>query len=164
MVVTHTEDAVAREAAWLRTANDGLPALLATAGGPWDNVQAYRPRTPYDERRSVFVLRHRITQKRFATQRVMHTYPFRLILWWPILAATGSAEEEEAAFDVAVDLLLQRILGPLGDKTHGGRFLSVGEAPALADVDYTDPEQTIPVLGGLRAEVTYSADDREINA
>jgi hypothetical protein len=59
--------------------------------------------------------------------------------------------------------LLQRILGPLGDKTHGGRFLSVAEGPGLVDVDYTDPDATIE-LGVLRAEVTYSADDREINA
>lgn len=164
MVATNTDTAVTREAAWLTTTGDGLPALLASAGGPWDTVQPYYPRTPYQEKRTIYVLRHRIAQNRFAAQRVMHTYPFRLILWWPILDATGSAENEQQAFDTAIDLLLQRILGPLGDKTHGGRFLSVVEDPRIADVDYTDPEQTIPALGGLRAEVTYSGDDPEINA
>lgn len=164
MVATLTADAVARETAWLVASGDGLPALLATAGGPWDTVQAYYPRTPYEQRRSIYVLRHRVEQKRFAAQRVMHTYPFRLILWWPILALDGSAEEEQQAFDNAIDLLLQRILGPLGDKTHGGRFLSVAEDPKISDVDFTDPEQTIPAMGGFRAEVTYSADDREVNA
>lgn len=163
MVATNTDTAVTRETAWLTTSGDGLPALQATAGGPWDNVQAYYSRTPYGEQRTIYVLRHRTQQKRFANQRTMHTYPFRLILWWPLLALDGSAEEEQAAFDVAIDMLLQRILGPLGNKTHGGRFLSVAEGPALVDVDYTDPETTIP-LGGLRAEVTYSADDVEINA
>jgi hypothetical protein len=36
-------DAVAREAAWLVTSGDGLPALLKTAGGRWDVVQGYWP-------------------------------------------------------------------------------------------------------------------------
>lgn len=167
MVATNTDTAVTREADWLTASGDGLPALLADAGGPWDLVQAYYPRTPYEQKRSIYVLRHRIEQKRFAAQRVMNTYPFRLILWWPIQALDGSAEEEQQAFDTAVDLLLQRILGygpPGFDKTHGGRFLSVGENPRLVDVDFTDPEQTIPTLGGLRAEVTYSADGHEVNA
>ena len=123
MVATNTQTAVTREAAWLKTTGDGLPALEKAARGPWDNIQAYYPRTPYGEQRSVYVLRHRIQQKRFANVRTMHTYPFRLILWWPLLSLDGSAEEEQQAFDVAIDLLLQRILGPLGDKTHGGRFL-----------------------------------------
>lgn len=163
MVATNTQDAVARETAWLLTTGDGLPALKAPVG-PWDNIQAYYPRTPYLEQRSVYVLRHQIQQRRFGAQRVMHTYPFRLILWWPLQNAIGSAEEEQQAFDDAIDLALQRILGPLGDKTHGGRFLSVGEGADLLSVDYTDPEQTIPTMGGLRAEITYAADDVEINA
>ena len=41
-----TADAVDREAAWLATSGDGLPALLVTAGGPFGVVQAYWPRTP----------------------------------------------------------------------------------------------------------------------
>jgi hypothetical protein len=168
MVATNTDTAVTRETAWLNTAGDGLPALTEPNGGPWDTITAYYPRTPYQERRTIYVLRHRILQKRFAAQRVMHTYPFRLILWWPLLDREGSAEADAQLLDSAIDLLIQRILGPLGDKTHGGRFLSTGEAAlgdtgSRVDVDFTDPEQSI-LLGGLRAEVTYSADDREINA
>jgi len=164
MVATGTADAVARETAYLTTVGDGLPALLATAGGPWDTVQAYYPRTPYEMRRCIYVLRHRIQQRRWGAQRVAHQYPFRLICWWPILDATGSAEVEQQAFDNALDLVLQRVLGPLGNKTHGGRFLSVGENPSTVDVDFTDPEHSVPTLGGFRAEVTYSADDPELNA
>jgi hypothetical protein len=166
MVATLTADAVDREAAWLNTTGDGLPALQKSAGGPWDNVQAYYTRTPYGEQRTIYVLRNRIQQRRFAAQRIMHTHPFRLILWWPLLDQAGSAEADARAFDVAIDVLLQRILGPLGDKTHGGRFLSVGENAAsqgAVDVEMLEPEQTIP-LGGFSAHVTYSADDREINA
>jgi hypothetical protein len=164
VVATGTADAVDREAGWLSTAGDGLPALLASAGGPFDEILAYYPRTPYDERRSIYVLRHRIQQRRWGAQRVAHQYPFRLILWWPILAVDGNAEGEQRAFDAAIDLLLQRLLGPLGNKTHGGRFLSVGENPSTVDVDFTDPEHTIAALNGLRVEVTYSADDPELNA
>lgn len=159
-----TSDAVTREAAWLNSTGDGLPTLPRLLGGPWDNVQAYYPRTPYAEQRSVYVLRARIAQPRFGGQRIMTNHQFRLILWWPLLDASGEAEAEQQAFDNAIDLLLQRVTGPLGDKTHGGRFLSVAENPRTLDVDCTDPEQTLPTLGGLRAEVTYAADDPEINA
>jgi hypothetical protein len=169
MVALNTETAVTRETAWLNTAGDGLPALTEPNGGPWDTITAYYPRTPYQERRTIYVMRHKIQQKRFGAQRVLHTYPFRLILWWPLLDREGSAEADAQLFDDAIDLLLQRILGPLGDKTHGGRFLSTGEgalgdgSASRVDVDYTDPEQTL-LLGGLRAEVSYSADDIEVNA
>jgi hypothetical protein len=169
VVALNTDTAVTRETTWLNVpGNDGLPALVKTAGGPWDTITAYYPRVPYEERRTIYVLRHRIQQKRFGGQRVLHTYPFRLILWWPLLDEGGSLENEAQAFDSAIELLLERILGPLGDKTHGGAFLSTGEGAlgdtgSRVDVDYTDIEQTIR-LGGLRAEVTYSADDREVNA
>ena len=163
MVATLTADAVERELAWLQVpGTDGLPALLVDNGGPWDTITRY-PRTPYENRRTIYVMRHRIKQRRFAAQRVMHTYPFRLILWWPLLRSDGELELEAQDFDAAIDKLLQRILGPLGDKTHGGRFLSVGEDAETVDVDYTDIESTAP-MGGLRAEVSYTADDVEINA
>jgi hypothetical protein len=160
-----TADAVARETAWLNTTvDDGLPILVADGGGPFDTIGGYYPRTPYEERRTIYVLLHQIQHQRFGARRVLNRYPFRLILWWPILAADGSAETEAQAFDSGIDLLLQRIEGPMGDKTHGGRFLSAAQLEGTSiSVDYTDPEQTLQ-LGGLRAEVTYTADDIEINA
>lgn len=162
MVATLTADAVDRETAWLTTSGDGLPALLATAGGLWDNVQAYFPRDSYSQQRTIYVLRHRVQQKRIGAQRVMATYPFRLILYWPLLDGEGSAESDQRLFDVALDQVLQRVLGPLGDKTHGGRFLSVAESGTV-EIDYDNVEQTIP-HGYLRAELAYTADDQEINA
>lgn len=157
-----TADAVDRETAWLQTSGDSLPALVKTAGGPFDNVQAYFPRTPSMEERSLYVLRRRINHPRTANVRLMPQFPFHLIVWWPILDGTGEAEADQRALDFAVDLVLARIAGPLLDKTHGGRFLSVAENPRVVDVEFADPELTIP-SGFLRADVTYSADDLETN-
>ncbi len=157
-----TADAVARETAWLQASGDGLPALLAAAGGPFDNIQAYYPRIPSMEQYSLYVLRRRIGQPRFGAQRLMSNYAFHLQVWWPLLSADGQAETDQQALDNAVELVLQRVTGLLGNKTHGGRFLSVAENPRTVDVDFSSPEQTIP-LGYLHAEITYAADDPEIN-
>lgn len=51
-----TADAVDRETAWLQTVGDSLPALLSTAGGPFDNVQGYYPRTPSMEQKTLYVM------------------------------------------------------------------------------------------------------------
>lgn len=156
-----TADAVARETAWLTTAGDGLPALVASAGGPFDVVQAYAPRVTFEEKRTIYVLRRHLSQTRFAGQRLMARHHLRLLCWWPVLDVTGSAENEQAAFDAAIDLLYQRITGPLGNKTHGGRFLSVAEDGQAIECEMADPEQTIPESGALHAVVTYTADDPE---
>lgn len=157
------EDAVDREAAWLTTSGDGLPDLLADVGGPWDNIQAYWSRTPATRQKSVYVLRRTIRDQRTANIRRTPTYEFLLKIVWPISTSTGAAEKEQRALDAAVGLLLKRIDGPLMDKTHGGRFLSVAENPRYVDVTFLDPEQTLSQVAALRAEVMYSADDFEIN-
>lgn len=158
-----TADAVDREVAWLTTSGDGLPALVATEGGPWDVVQAYWPRTLGTQRHGVYVLRRQLHDERSANIRQMPRYEFRLKLVWPLTTSSGSAEQEQRAFDQAVDLLLKRIAGTLLDKTHGGRFLSVAENPRYVDVDFQDPEETIAREKSLRCEVVYYADDIEIN-
>lgn len=161
-----TADACAREAAWLQTAGDGLPSLLSDDGGPWDVIQAYWPRTQQTRQTGIYVMRRRLQTTRWSNQRRMPHYAFRLRLWWPIGATTTGTpllEDEQAALDSAVDLLLQRLEGTVGDKTHGGRFMSVGEAPegTSFDVDFDDPEQTVPASGALSATATYMADDRD---
>lgn len=157
-----TADAVTRETAWLQTSGDGLPALLATAGGPFDNVQAYFPRTPPMEQRSLFVMRQRINQPRVANVRLRSQYPFLLRIWWPLLSADGSAEEEQQALDNAIELVLERVSGPEFDKTHGGRFLSVAENPRTVSVVFHDPMVTLMQRNTLICDITYSADDLEI--
>lgn len=157
-----TGDAVDRETAWLTTANDGLPNLLTANGGPWASIQAYQPRTPGRRSTYVIVLRRQIHEKRFANVRRMPTYEFVLKLIWPLSSGQGRAEDDQRAFDDAIDKLLTRIGGFTGDKSHGGRFLSVAENPEYVNVRFTDPVETMPPEAEFRAEITYFADDTEI--
>lgn len=166
-----TSDAVAREAAWLATSGDTLPALLTSAGGPFEVVQGYWPGAKLRTNATgIYVMRSRLILPRFGGARIMPGYQFDLRLIWPVRATTaGIAETEQAAFDAALDLLLQRIDGLPLDKSHGGRFLSAGEGfegtavqGLYPVVTYQDPEVTIPASKTLRAQVAYPANDREI--
>ena len=156
-------EAVEREAAWLSTAGDGLPALLKKFSGPFDNIQAYYSRTPRTQQRSIYVTRADLADNRTGGQRVMLTHDLVLKVVWPMLSGTGSGETEQRALDAAVKLIIQRIRGPVGDKTHGGRFLSVAEHPRSVRVTFEDPEVTLPGDKVLRCTFSYSADDFEVN-
>lgn len=156
--------AVVREAAWLAAYNpsDGLPGLLCGAGGPFDVVQPYWPRTPHVRKNSLYVLRRTIQSGRTANVRTMNRYQFTLRIVWPQSSRTGSAEPVQQALDDAVELVLQRVGGLFMDKTHGGRFLSVAENPPQSDVIFADPEASVTGQNPeLRAEITYWADDFE---
>lgn len=166
--MTGIADAVDREAGWLAAYNptDGLPALLADLGGPWQIVQAYWPRTPATQQTGIYVTRTSIDDERVGNIRIRPTYMFRLKLVWPVRAtAAGLAEQEQQSLDAAVALLVQRIRGLPFDKTHGGAFLSAGEVPRMpgVHVEFDDPEITIDQLKALRATVVYPADDFEVN-
>lgn len=163
-----TSDAIAREVAWLNSFGDGLPAL-ADPNGPWGIIQSYEPRVAAKRKSGVYVSRPEFTIRRFANVRTIANYKFKLKLIWPLTSGAGSAESDQQAFDIAIDLLLQRIMGqpainsnvPL-DKTHGGRFLSVAENPDYITVNQLDPDMTIQSSAGFLAEIFYSADDNEI--
>jgi hypothetical protein len=165
--VSDTSTAVAREVAWLNTTiADGLPVLPSSAGGPWQVIQGYWARTPATQKTSIFVLRSEIQDVRFSNIRIMPGYEFTLKLVWPIRTnQTPLAETEQQNLDSAVELLLRRIRGPIGDKTHGGAFLSVGEAPRNPGVHvvFADPEHTIAAEKALTCEVSYHADDFDFN-
>jgi hypothetical protein len=92
----------------------------------------------------------------------MAKYEFLLRLVWPLNSGSGNAENDQQAFDNAIDLVLQRIGGFTGDKSHGGRFLSVGEDPDEVDIAFDPPWQTVTADAVFRAEITYWADDFEI--
>lgn len=163
-------DAVDREAAWLASysAADGLPGLLRAFGGPFDVVQARRPRTPPKRRRCLFVLRRTIVVERFGFNRKINHYGFELQIEWPQTSPSGQAESVQADLDAAVELVIQRINGPLTippngtlDKTHGARFMSVAENPATISVVFADPEQTLQANADLTCSITYQADDKD---
>jgi hypothetical protein len=166
-----TADACAREASWLQTSGDSLPSLLAVNGGPWKVIQAYwqgaqtRTQAP-----AIYVTRGKAEQIRVGNQRIRPRYPMRLELCWPVLTinpgSSSIAATEQQNLDDAIELLRQRVTGPLGDKTHGGRFLSAAEvkgAPGI-DVTFEPASLTIRASKEIRAAMTYSIDDFEINA
>lgn len=160
-------DAVAREVAWLTTTGDALPALLAPTG-PWSVIQAYKSRTPSTRLSGIYLRRPSYVEERWSNQRKLVRYTFLADLVWPIGSTTTGVqlwEAEQAALDVAVDLLVQRIRGTLFDHTHGGRFLSSAEAPEPAQirVSFTDPDQTANASPAtLLASVQWSADEEII--
>jgi len=157
--IATTATAVKREAAWLKTSGDGLPGLLESAGGPFDIVQAYLQRTP-PEVRSLYVLRSRLVSTHFAAVRRMPKYRFLLRVVWPIRDPQGEAEDDQQLLDDAVELVLARITGFTHDKTHGGRFLSVGETDEPTVV-FADPARTMYDFNALTCDITYGADDYE---
>lgn len=172
MPFTTTADAVQREADWLSTANDGLPNLLVAAGGRWDFVNAYWRRTPPQRSRVVWVNKGHMTIRRHAHVRKIIAYHFELELWWPMANQTGSAETDQAEFDLAINDVVMRVSGfgytpsTVADKTHGGRFLSVAETEFSGDsIEVATPPSiaTLPVGVGFQATVTYAADDYEFN-
>ena len=160
-----TATAVARETAWLRTSGDGLPALLVSAGGPWQIVQGFWPGAKLrTQLPGIYVLASPCDDLRVSNQRIRPQYAFELRLNWPILRTQAPVAETEAQnLANAADLLIQRIRGLVGDKTHGGRFLSVAENPRRVTRTDADPEMTIPGQKALRSIVTYRADDLELN-
>ena len=157
--VATTANAVKRETAWLQTVGDGLPALLEPNGGPFDVVQAYLPRVPA-EQRALYVMRQRLASTHFAAVRRMAKHRFLLRIVWPMRDAQGEAEDDQQALDDAVELVLARVTGFVHDKTHGSRFLSVGEVeePSVA---FADPARTLVEYAALSCDITYGADDYE---
>jgi hypothetical protein len=154
-------DAVDREAAWL-TQVDTLPALPAESGGPFRVVQAYMPRTPETRVPALYVTRSEIDDDRESNVRLVPKYDFVLRINWPVDLGSGQGEASQRNLDAAVQLVLQRIRGLPGDKSHGGRFQSVGENPRRVRVVYDDPEKGL-ADAALTARILYSADELEIN-
>jgi hypothetical protein len=166
-----TGDVCAREASWLNTVDGVLPSLPSGAGGPWNVIEAYfqgaQTRT---QATAIYIMRGAVQQIRVASQRVRPRYPVKLELHWPVrVISPGSssiAATEQQNFDDAIELLRQRVTGPLGDKSHGGRFLSAAETArgqVAIDVQYEKPAETIPQAKELRAVMAYYVDDFEIN-
>lgn len=160
-----TADAVTREAAWLASYNaaDGMPALHVDQGGPFAVVQPYRRRTPPARSNQLYVTRTGIRVERFGFNRLIAHYQFTLRIYWPLSSRAGDAESVQQNLDDAVDLVLQRITGPLAlpmDKTHGARFMSVAEDPCVIDVQFP-PVSTVEPNPVLEALITYAADDKD---
>jgi len=167
-----TATAVARETAWLNTTSgDSLPFLPSTAGGPWLIIAAYtNAAATRTQQAAIYVTREPGWKNiRPANQRTRPRYEMRLDIRWPVLRSSpGSssiAAETQADLDAAVELLRQRVAGPLGDKSHGGRFLSAAVAPSGGQPDITWAQEpadaTILAAKEIRGVMTYTIDDYE---
>jgi hypothetical protein len=154
------DNACDREAAWLAQV-DTLPSLLSVNGGPFKIVQSYLNRTPETRVPALYVTRSEIDDDRESNQRIVPRYDFVLRINWPVDLGSGMGEASQRSLDVAIKLVLQRIRGLVGDKSHGGRFLSVGENPRRVRVLYDDPEKGLED-SLLTARILYSADELEI--
>lgn len=169
-----SSDAVAREAAWLQVTGDGLPSLSAGYGGPWQVIAPYtQAAATRTQQAAIYVTREPGFEViRVANQRTRNRYRMKLQLHWPVRvtspgSSTSIAAAEQQAFDDAIELLRQRVAGPLGDKSHGGRFLSAAIAAAKGQPDITvtleKAEQTIRASKELRACMSYLVDDFEVS-
>jgi hypothetical protein len=166
-----TADACDRESAFLNLTTDGLPVLLASAGGKWDLIQAYVPRTPAARKNQIWVTRSDFILERTANQRSMPTYAIELRLLWTLSSGIGSGEADQRAFDVAINDVVMRVRGtPPGfaggigmDKTHGGAFLSAAENPSRVIVHYTPADMTVVNGAFFEARITYAVDDFDFN-
>lgn len=171
-VAADTATAAAREAAWLCVTGDSLPSLLSEDGGPWDVIQAYWPGAHFaKDKRGIYVDARPMDDPRVSNARIRPRYTLVLTLMWSLKgqgatpgasAKSQLAETEQQNLDNAAALLIERIRGFVGDKTHGGRFLSVAENPRTVTYAKQDPETTV-AQRELRAVVTYKADDYEVN-
>ena len=156
-----TADVVSRETDWLNTSGDGLPALNASAGGPFGVVSGYWPRTPATMKTSLYVTRTQIAEERTAHIRIMARHRMVLHALWPLNNSGGSAEVDQQNLDDAIEQVLARIRGFPHDHSHGGRFLSAGENPGMVTVAFTPASETV-ALGFFKATVTYAVDDFEL--
>jgi hypothetical protein len=160
-----SQSAEMREAAWLSQSGDSLPSLLTANGGPFELVEAFDPVAARPKmKNTLYVMALHVADQRVSNMRIRPQYEITLDISWPA-RKPGTPLAETAMQDMknAVDLVLQRVRGLVGDKTHGGRFLSVAEVPAMASVAYSDPAATIPGGGYVGATVSYRCDDFEIN-
>jgi hypothetical protein len=168
-----SDTAVAREAVWLQTSGDSLPSLLVSDGGPWQLIDAYsNAAATRTGLKAIYVTREPGFESiRAANQRVRFRYRMKLELHWPVTRTSPGnssiAAESQADFDAAIELLRQRVAGPLGDKSHGGRFLSAGVAHSGGQPDITvTPEVADATIRGgkeLVASLTYLIDDYEVS-
>lgn len=140
------------------------PNLLAasTPPGPFDRGQGYVTRTEARER-ALYLIRARTTEDRYgAGGTKVWRHDLVIFAEWSFESATGSLEAEQQAFDTAIAAVMARIRGPIGDKSHGGQFVAVGEGDTgrdLIDVQFTDPRQDMGKRQPLEARILYPAYD-----
>lgn len=163
--------AVTREANWFTNdppvggSFNAAPPLQSANGGPFTIVQAYLPAVDM-EARALYIYRPAGgSVVRVGAGGVMTVqHDFVALIEWPYLGgnAAGSMEAELQALDAALGAVVARIVGPLGDKSHGGQFASVGEGDSGTNFRFEfeqDPYDVALRGGPFRVRIRYTADD-----
>jgi hypothetical protein len=138
-------DALTRERAWLveDLAGHGIPPLLTGVGdntGPFGIVAAYGRRLA-QQAHQLYVCRDPYTERAIDRAGVWREgmHGIALMILWARQTAGTQLETDQQALDDAVERVLTRVRGLPADKSHGGRFLAVGDDVAGIGVEYPDP-------------------------
>jgi hypothetical protein len=168
------DDAVDRETAWFQAEPpatfSSAPALHKSAGGPFDHVQAYRPKNMPARGRWLYIYRdYRSPQREKVTdmgERRIHEHRLLAHILWKFEEKTRKAEDSERHLEEAIARVLTRIRGPQGDKTHAGAtegaegfndVADVNDEPTVEFLD--DPLDAIRTSQSVQVLITYAAND-----
>jgi len=156
-------DAVDREAAWFKAdqSAQGIPHLIASArpAGPFDIVQADLGR-PSARGRTLYLWLENVEERRYALARKLQIYSFVASCLWQRTKAAGQTQADQQGLAAAVAKVVQRVRGPIGDKTHGGRFTAAGEIETgRIVVRFDDPLRAFQTADIWRADVRWQAVD-----
>lgn len=146
---------------------DGLKTLI---GGPFDVVQAYRPRNLPRAGKHLYIYRdYRARQKEVVTElgegrEWQHRFVAHIL--WSFTEQNRKVEDMERALEAAIARVLIRIRGPFGDKTHDNAtagaigFNDVGDTSDEPEVEYLDdPRLAILAKAQVEVLVAYGAND-----
>lgn len=125
---TSYADALVDEEAWFLAdlSVDGIPGLTKDAGGPFDVVAA-QVRRLQQKPRQLFLAHDTSRDARGSKDSRRLDHDLMALVLWPYRNAQAMHEDQDR-LDAAVDAVLARIRGPLGDRTHGGRWWIVGDS------------------------------------
>lgn len=156
-------DAADREAAWFTDdlSSISIPPLLnnGTNGAPF-KVVASGLREPSKVGQYCFIDLQRVIEHRVALQRKRQIYSLVATCLWTRTQDRAHANIDQANFLAALELVVQRVRGPIGDKTHGGRFLASGEIDSNEiAIDMPDWNRALFQDGFWRADVRWQACD-----
>lgn len=151
-VAPPTNTLLDREVTWL----NGSSSLVALV-----KPTAYS-RKRQDGAKSLDLRITNTVERRIAIGKRERIHTIEALITWPVVSGASSMTDDQRYLGAAVEQLLTRIEGALGDHSHGGLFLSVGEDEdgnqADTEVEYSDPiaalELDPPVI---TATVTYRA-------
>lgn len=120
-------DVVDAEAEWFGAdlSAQGVPALLASQGGPFHVVAAHVRRLA-QARHQLYLAHGPTAQPRRSKTTTRLDHQVVALVLWAALGAGARAHEDADDLEQAVAKVIARVLGPVGDVGHGGRWFRVG--------------------------------------